>query len=298
MFRSLHLLGCASAFVLLLAESLFADEAATAKMLTELGGEVKPAAGPIAQIFFRDCSKLGADQFRAIGELKSLKKLTLYGSCKGLTDETIPLLAKLESLEELGLDGIQVTDAGLKPLAQIKSLKSISMFHPSWGRKDFVGTGLAALAELPQLERLTVAGSPFNDQGMETLDKFPKLKELGTWHTFQTAEGNRHLRGLKELRTLRLGQRLRKYDGKPNPPSLTDETVAILAEMKSLESLTLDEARLSYAALAQLKGLPQLKRLVLERIDISAEEVEKLRGDLPKVKIERKPLTDEQRKQL
>ena len=80
MFRSLHLLGCASAFVLLLAESLFADEAATAKMLTELGGEVKPAAGPIAQIFFRDCSKLGADQFRAIGELKSLKKLTLYGS--------------------------------------------------------------------------------------------------------------------------------------------------------------------------------------------------------------------------
>jgi hypothetical protein len=266
--------------------------------LTDLGGQFQPATGVATQLSFRDCSKLGAAEFELISSLATLKKLTMYGSCKGLTDETLPLLAKLTDLEELNTDGIQVNDDGLKGLATLPNLRGMSFFHPSWGSKDFVGKGVVHFAALPKLERLTIAGSPFNDEGMAAVGKLTQLTSFSTWHTFQTEAGNQHLLQLTKLKSLRLGQRLRKYDGKPNPPSLSDETLDVLSQMKSLETLGLDEARLSYAALAKLKALPNLKKLTLERIDISNEDVELLKKDLPNVAIDVKPLADEQRAAL
>jgi hypothetical protein len=268
------------------------------KKLTDLGGQFQPATGAPAQLSFRDCSKLGKAEFELISSLTTLKKLTMYGSCKGLTDETLPLLAKLTELEELNTDGIQVTDDGLKALATLPNLRGLSFFHPSWGSKEFVGKGVAHFATLPKLERLTIAGSPFNDEGMAAVGKLIQLTSFSTWHTFQTEAGNQHLLQLTKLKALRLGQRLRKYDGKPNPPSLSDATLDVLAQMKSLETLGLDEARLSHAALLKLKALPNLKKLTLERIDISNEDLERLKKDLPNVAFDVKPLTDEQRAAL
>ena len=65
----------------------------------------------------------------------------------------------------------------------------------------------------------------------------------------------------------------------------TWETLAVLAGMKSLESLQLSEARLSREALGQLKQLPELKKLILEGIDLTEAEADALRQDLPKVEI-------------
>ena len=94
--------------------------------------------------------------------------------------------------------------------------------------RQYLGRGIlaeqaAALVEQrQQLERLTIAGKPFNDEGMEALGKLTQLKEVGTWHTGQTARGMAHLKELKNLTRLHRGQRL--YDGKP---SLTDDTMAL-----------------------------------------------------------------------
>jgi hypothetical protein len=271
-----------------------AEDAAEQK-ITALGGQVTRSQDAITQVSFKDCSQLGAEHFALLASQPELTKLTLYGGCKGLNDETLPLLVKLSKLTELSTDGMQVTDDGFKPLGEIKSLRSLSMFHPSWGSKQFDGIGLAHLAELPALEKLTIAGSPFNDEGMAAVGKLTQLREFRTWHTFQTEAGNKHLLSLKHLKALRLGQRLRKYDGKPNPPSLTDETLDVVAQLTTLENLWLDEAKLSHAGLVQLQKLPNLKQLTLERIDIAESDVEQLRRDLPRVKIEVKPMTDEQR---
>jgi hypothetical protein len=275
-----------------------ADDAATAASLRALGGEATVTRGAVTKVSFRDCSKLGAPEFKAIGELKSLKSLTLYGSCKGLTDETLAHFAGLTALEELGTDGIQVTDAGLKHLAALPSLRSASFFHIAFPDKGFTGAGFAAFKSLPKLERLTVAGTPFNDQGMAAVAELTQLKEFRTWHTYQTQAGNEHLLKLTGLRSLMLGQRLRQYGGKPNALSIDDSTLATLAKMKSLESLGLDEVRLSHTALAQLKALPNLKKLSLQRADISEADLAKLRADLPGVAIDFKPMTDEERKKL
>ncbi|WP_425617916.1 hypothetical protein NA78x_001606 [Anatilimnocola sp. NA78] len=292
------------AIVGLLPATLIAAEPATTgeriaeQPLKDLGAQVSKEGDKITQLSFKDCSKMGVAEFELISNQADMKKLTLYGSCKGLNNDTLPLLTKLTKLEELSTDGMQPTDDGLKAISEMKSLKSLSFFHPSWGSKEFIGTGVAHFAELPKLERLTIAGSPFNDQGMAAVGKLTRLKSFRTWHTFQTEAGNEQLLKLTNLKDLRLGQRLRKYDGKPNPPSLTDETLGVLARLTTLENLWLDEAKLSRAALAQLKALPHLKLLTLERVDISDADIEGLRQDLPNVKIDVKPLTDEQRTAL
>ncbi len=281
-----------------LALPVAAEDAKVATALRELGGQVTEAGGEVTKVSFKDCSKLGAAEFQQIGQLKALKSLTLYGKCHGLTDETLAHLAGLTALEELGTDGIQVTDAGLKHLAALPNLRSASFFHIAYPDKGFTGAGFAAFKTLPKLERLTVAGTPFNDLGMAAVAGLTQLKEFRTWHTFQTQAGNEHLLKLTGLRSLMLGQRLRQWNGKPNPLSIDDSTIATLAKLKSLESLGLDEVRLTHAGLVQLKALPNLKKLTLQRADISEADIAKLRTDLPGVTIEWKPLTDEERKGL
>ena len=278
--------------------ALHADDAATAAALRALGGQVTETAGMVTKISFKDCSMLGAAEFKQIGQLKSLKSLTLYGKCHGLTDDTLAHLAGLTALEDLGTDAIQVTDAGLKHLAALPNLRSASFFHIAYPDKGFTGAGFAAFKTLPKLEKLTVAGTPFNDQGMAAIAEMSELKEFRTWHTYQTQAGNEQLLKLTGLRSLMLGQRLRQWNGKPNPLSIDDSTLATLAKMKSLESLGLDEVRLTHAGLAQLKALPNLKKLSLQRADISEADIAKLRADLPGVAIDWKPLTDDERKAL
>jgi len=278
--------------------ALRADDAATAATLRALGGEVAQTGGAVTKIYFKDCSRLGAAEFKQIGQLKSLKSLTLYGKCHGLTDETLAHLSGLTALEELGTDGIQVTDAGLKHLANLPNLRSASFFHIAFPDKGFTGAGFAAFKSLPKLERLTVAGTPFNDKGMAAVAELTQLKEFRTWHTYQTQAGNEHLLKLTGLRSLMLGQRLRQYGGKPNGLSIDDSTLATMAKLKSLESLGLDEVRLTHAGLVQLKALPNLKKLSLQRADIPEADIAKLRADLPKVTIEWKPLTEDERKKL
>ena len=103
---------------------------------------------------------------------------------------------------------------------------------------------------------------------------------------------------LPELKSLWLGQRLRRYGGGSNAASLDDSTFDVLTKLKTLESVTLDEARLSLAALQRLKELPRLKKLELRRIDIPAADVETLRAALPSVVIDWKPLQDDERGKL
>lgn len=275
-----------------------ADDSSTAAALRALGGQVTEAGGAVTKVSFRDCEKLGDAEFRKIGQLKELKSLTLYGKCHGLTDTTLAHFAGLTALEELGTDGIQVTDAGLKHLAALPNLRSASFFHIAFPDKGFTGAGFAAFKTLPKLERLTVAGTPFNDKGMAAVAELSQLKEFRTWHTFQTQSGNEHLLKLTGLRSLMLGQRLRQWNGKPNPLSIDDSTLAMLAKLKSLESLSLDEVRLTHAGLVQLKALPNLKKLTLQHADIPEADIVKLRADLPGVIVEWKPLTEDERKKL
>jgi hypothetical protein len=252
------------------------DDAEIATFLKEKGAKVIESKGVVTSVEAGDCSKWTDEDFRQLARLAHLKSLS-FGP--GLGDASLPLLSGLSELESLSTNLSLITDDGVKSLASLKSLKVLKFFHPC---KAFSGAGLAALAEMPALERLTVAGSlAFNDEGMAAVGKLSRLKEFRSWHAGQTLEGVKKLKDLPNLKQLTLGQRL-AY--KP-PTTLSDETLAVLAEMKTLETLQLEEARLKPEALRRLKDLPDLKKLVLEGIDIPEADIEALRRDMPKVEI-------------
>lgn len=267
-------------------------------ILKDLGAQVDELNGAIAKISFKNCSRLTDAEFQLIGQQPELKSLVLYGQCKGLNDQTLGRLGHLKNLEELATDGMQVSDQGLEHLTALIKLRSLSLFHPSFGMKGFDGSGFAALKVMPALQQLTIAGTPFDDRGMAAIAEIKQLRDFRTWHTYQTQAGNSALLKLPNLRSLWLGQRLRRYDGGSNAPSLTDATFDVLTQLKSLESLTLDEARLSKSSLQRLQALPQLKKLELRRIEIVGADAESVSELLPGVKIDWKPLTAEEQLKL
>jgi len=255
----------------------WADDAAIAKLLRDKGATVTEAKGVVTGVSLRDGTKLTDAEFGQLGQLKSLKTLDVSG---GLNDARLAQLTGLGALESLQTNLAQVTDAGVQPLAQLKNLRTLKFFHPG---PAFSGAGLAQLAALPYLERLTVAGSlAFNDEGMKAVAKLTHLQEFRCWHAGPTQEGIKQLRNLPNLKSLNLGQRL-TYKA---PACPTDETLAILADLKTLETLQLSEARLHLPALQQLKRLPALKKLTLDGIQLPKAHVEQLRQDLPLVKVE------------
>jgi hypothetical protein len=252
------------------------DESEIIKKLKDKGAEITEKKGVARALSLDDGSKWTASEFKQVGQLTHIKNLTLS---KCLDDEMLGHLSTLVELEMLQTNLAEITDDGLKRLVPLKKLRIVKFFHPS---KSFTGSGLAALNELPNLESLTVAGSlSFGDEGMAAVAKLTRLKQLRTWHAGQTIEGIKKLKDLKNLTSLTLGQRLTYQP----PAFVTDEAIGILVELKSLEFLQLEEARLTFSALSQLKQLPQLNKLNLEGIDVPEADVERLRKELPKVEI-------------
>jgi len=264
--------------------------------LEALGGKVTMQDGAVTELSFRDSSRLGDEEWQAIGQLSSLKKLTTYGRAHGLNDDTVGYLSRLKNLESLSTDGAQLSDVGLAKLADITSLRSVAFFHLSFRKEGFTGKGFAAWKKLPNIERLTVAGMSMGDEGFAAISQIKSLTGLRTWHTYRTQASHAEIAKLPHLASLKLGQRLPRGTG--TPPCLTDESISTLVKIRTLESLEIGEARFTLAALSQLKSLPELNRLKIDRTEISASDVEQLRSVLTGVKVEFDPITDEQRKKL
>jgi hypothetical protein len=250
----------------------FADDEAAAQALRDKGAKVVVAKGAVTSVDVADVSSWTEADFRRLTTLAGLKNLSVG---KGLNDAMLAILAGIPELDTLQTNEAGITDDGVQALARMTKLKVLKFFHPG---KGFTGSGLSKLGGMPNLGSLTVAGSvAFADEGMAAVGRLTNLKEFRTWHAGQTIEGVKHLRELHNLKSLTLGQRL-SYDP---PTSLSNETLAILSELKSLESLRLEEARLNFDALVQLKQLPALKTLQLEGIEMPAADVERLKKELP-----------------
>lgn len=264
------------ALVTVLPTPLLASDASIVAALRAKGAEVTETKGEIVGVAFKNNTGLTAADYAPLHKLPHLKLL----SCGiGLDDAALKALAGLPALETFSTNGMTATDEGMASLAGIKTLGTIAFFHPG---KKFTGSGLAAFVNLPKLERLTVAGSvEFADEGMAAVAKLTQLREFRTWHTGVTIEGVKKLRALKDVRSFMLGQRLAYAP----PASVSDEALAILAEMKSLETLSVSEARLSLPALKGLKQLPKLKRLTLDGIEMSEADLAALRRELPSAEV-------------
>jgi hypothetical protein len=273
----------------------FSSHAADLEALKKLGAQVTETRGIITHVQVK-CDAFTEADFRTLGQFKTIKTLSL-SSGKTVTDDSLALLTGLTDLEDFSTEGIQLTDDGFKHFAAFQKLRRMKFFHLSLRSEKFTGTGLAALKALPKLESLTFAGSTAGDAALEAIGQLTQLKELRTWHTGQTQVGNAHLAKLTNLTALRIGQRLATF-AKNSPPSFDESTMDTLAQIRSLESLELTEARLSAKIIPQLKALPKLKKLKLETVDISSSDVEAIKAALPGVNVTWDPLSEADKEAL
>jgi hypothetical protein len=266
----------AASLLLFLAAASRGDDAGLAKELTDKGAKLTETQGAITGFDLPKLTTWTDDDFKKIGQLSHLQKLS-FGA--GLTNHQLSLLIHLPEVAAFSTNGADLDDDGVRQLVNFKNLTVLTFFHP--GRK-FTGVGLADLSDLPKLESLTVAGSSvFGNEGLAAIAKLSHLKGLRTWHCNADSQGLAYLKDLKELRSITVGQRL---SNKP-PTLLADDALATVASIKSLESVSLSEARLSFTALSQLKELPALTSLTLTGIDIPESDVDKLKAELPRAKI-------------
>jgi len=266
-----------------------AEDANLVAALKAKGAEVTETQGEITGVAFKTkvvLAKEDLDQIRRLTHVKT------FGCAAGFDDAAFAALAGLSEIESFSSNGMDASDEAVRVLGGLKKLRSIAFFHPG---KRFTGVGLAALADVPNLERLTVAGSvEFSDEGMAAVAKLTHLKEFRTWHSGVTVEGVKKLRALPELKNLTIGQRLANQP----PTTLSDEAVVALAECKPLEALAVQEARLTLPALSQLKQLTHLKKLTLDGIDIPESDVAKLKALLPQTDVKWTPPNDAAKKRI
>ncbi len=158
-------------------------------------------------------------------------------------------------------------------------------------KEKFTGAGVAHLAELPRLELFGCGGSSFNDEGMAACAKLPHLRELRIWHTQATDAGVAKLSAMTTLKVVHLGPQF--------TPRITDAALVSLAGIKSLETVSVMETRLSYEkSLHLMRELPNLKVLELKLTEISEDDLAKVKADLPTAKIDWTSPSEQQKEWL
>lgn len=281
----------ATVALLALAAGARADDTGYAAALKAAGHSVKlEKDGTLSAITFAKSEALTDADYEKLGALKGVTRLTFYGNCT-MTDAQAAHVGKLATVEELAINGTALSDDGFKEFAKLKNLKALTIWHLGWQNKALTGTGFAALAGCPKLEQFNFSGSTVGDDGLKALAKVPTLTDVVCYHTRITDAGLQHLKALPKLKGINVGPQFSMRLG--------DAGLKTLCEIPTLERVTFDETVLTHAGgLKHLKSLKGLKELVLNKTDVSAGDLEKLKAELPGVKITHTPPEDKFREQM
>lgn len=135
------------------------------------------------------------DELRPLAEMDGLEEL--YLESVGITDAGLVHLGGLTGLRGLELSSTHVTEAGLARLAGLTKLTNLQMLAGSV-------SGLGPLAHLRTVERLWLIASPIDDEGLEAIAGWDRLRDVNLNGTQVGDAGLVHLRRLGRLRELSL----------------------------------------------------------------------------------------------
>jgi beta-lactamase regulating signal transducer with metallopeptidase domain len=221
-----------------------------------------------------------------ISKMTSLEELALAGESMG--DEGLIYLCNLPRLEYLRLHGTNFGDYGMVHLKKLPSLKRLSFPQ---GKAFISDTGLAQIAEIPNLEELNMeARGDVTDEGLAHLVKLQSLKKLSIPGAHLTDKGCAYLKQIKSLEILESSQgnqritdvglthlselpnlkslsihyafnNREKTNPEPNPYG--DEGLESLAKCRTLEELKIGSVAITDAGMEHVAKLSQLKKLTM-----------------------------------
>jgi Leucine-rich repeat (LRR) protein len=140
-------------------------------------------------------------------------------------------VATRQELRRLSLAQTRITDAGLKQLRNLGSLRELDLYYAEFVTDD----GIAALRGISALERLNLRGTRVTSRVFEHLAHFEALQSLDISYT-----------------------------------QIDDSGFDLLAELPRLERLAIGGTRIGVLALSSLKLLPALRHLDvsgMQRVD-------------------------------
>jgi internalin A len=211
-----------------------------------------------------------------------------------ITTAGLQHLAKIKSLEEISLNFAKVDGAELKQLAALPKLRHLKLHYGELD--DRAGEGLASLGSLRELElnytkvtpaiipkllsmggltHLRVPSETLNDANLALLAKHRRLHILDQfWHNMQPADHDREIYAAKLDLTPATEKSLtlfRDLNIKTLivPRNLTDEGLATLGTLESLDHLTLWGTRYTDAGFQHLANLKNLRSIVLTGGNVS-----------------------------
>jgi Leucine-rich repeat (LRR) protein len=223
-----------------------------------------------------------------LAKLRNVEKLTLYDVNRegaGLGDDAIRSLVGLPALRELSLGECGTTNAGAKLLEQLPQLTALNLRQEGRLTDD-------ALKSIGTLTRLTSLSLP----------NYVATERLGRMQF--SAEGIRHLGGLKELESLHLVGHNVAADALvfPKLTSLSlgnasvDDSVALrIGQLRNLAQLELTYCDITDAGLGHIASLPKLRRLDISSSRIADAGIEPFRAHqkLEHLSLRATNLTDE-----
>jgi Leucine Rich repeat len=178
-----------------------------------------------------------------------------------------PLPKSAQEITSLNLAHSDVTDKGLKQLAELKNLDALRLQETKVTDK-----GLKELAGLKNLTSLGLSEAQLSDANLHV------LREIGLLHCLLQASAGRDERptSVEEITALSLCR-----------SAVTDAGLRELAGFKNLTWLDLRETRVTDVGLNELAGLKSLTKILLQDTHVTGVGVTELQKALPNCQIDR-----------
>jgi Leucine-rich repeat (LRR) protein len=198
-------------------------------------------------------------------------------------------VAKMTNLKQLDISGVTLTNRKLAYLKNLSALESLTLGNEG----ELTDRGLENLKGLTALQKLTIPNFRGTNAGLVNLRGLSNLKILKLWGPQITDLGNLSSLGQLERATLdglnikngalaafRGSEKLHEIFSADTP--LTDKAFDQLAEVKNLEFADLSRTKVTDAGLGKLNGLEELRGLRLEGTAIDGTGFAALR-ELPRL---------------
>ncbi len=202
------------------------------------------------------CRQITASEFRHLAESPMLKDITL-DEIK-FDDTSATALTSLSALESLSITHYEITDAGMKDIARMKSLKLLRLLYQE-GKASVSDAGVQALTTLPQLESLYLASHAVTGESLPTLARMGKIRRLrlaGCDLTLKGIQAIGQFSGLDEL----------ALDG---VQTVNDTALAGLGSLTKLRVLDLNSTKITGTGFASMAACKNLKSISLRAASIT-----------------------------
>jgi Leucine-rich repeat (LRR) protein len=204
--------------------------------------------------------------FDEIGKLTTLESLNLSMTAVG--NEGMKQVGKLTNLRHLDLSSTnKVTGAGLKHLAPLKELRTLSLADARGLVKDAIF--LSELPAFPNLEVLDLERSLIGDSDLAHLVRLKNLHTLNLTHN--TVQNVKPLARLEKLAVLNLSH-----------SNVGDAEIPVLASFPALRKLNVTTCfRITKAAVNDIVAMKNIQRLRISSLgDLDVGKIRALRPDL------------------